>query len=317
MIEVRAYHNGDVKELDSSEISDVLEDPERMVWVDVCGPTEEDLACLQEEFALHPLAIEDVRHRRQRPKLELYGEHVFIVAYTSQLQEVDFFWGPNWLVSVRDDGDPGTVWSPEGARARFERTRPERPSSSFLLYVLLDEVVDGYFTATDLSEDLLEALEERIFGEQLPDEQNIQEELFDVRRQLLMFRRAVAPLREVVAAILRKDVKWVDETTLTHMQDVYDHVLRATDQVDSQRELLNNAVDAHLAIISNHMNSVMKQTSSWGAILVVSTLIAGIYGMNFENMPELGWRLGYLWALGLMVGATFLLWRFFRRKDWL
>ncbi|MDQ3980986.1 MAG: magnesium/cobalt transporter CorA [Actinomycetota bacterium] len=317
MIQVCSYRDGDVKELDASEISDVIEDPERMLWVDVCGPTDEDLNCLQEEFALHPLAIEDVRHRQQRPKLELYGDHAFIVAYTSQLHEVDFFWGPNWLVSVRDDGDPGSVWTPESARTRFERVRPERPTSSFLLYVLLDEVVDGYFTATDKSEDQLEELEELIFGEQLPDERNIQEELFDVRRQLLLFRRAVAPLREVVAAILRKDVKWVDVDTLTHMQDVYDHVLRATDQVDSQRELLNNAVDAHLAIISNRMNSVMKKTSSWGAILVAATLVAGIYGMNFENMPELGWKMGYAWALGLMLGITTLLWWYFRRKDWL
>ena len=317
MIEVHSYHNGDVKELDASEISDVLEDPERMLWVDVCGPTDEDLTCLQDEFSLHPLAIEDVRHRHQRPKLELYDDHVFIVAYTSKLQEVDFFWGPNWLVSVRDDGDPDLIWSPESARTRFDRTRPERPSSSFLLYVLLDEVVDGYFTATDASEDVLEDLEERIFGERLDDEQKMQEELFDVRRQLLMFRRAVAPLREVVAAILRKDVKWVDETTLTHMQDVYDHVLRATDQVDTQRELVNNAVDAHLAIISNRMNAVMKKTSSWGAILVAATLVAGVYGMNFEHMPELTWQMGYAWALGLMLAVTSMLWWYFRRKDWL
>ena len=317
MIEVRSYHNGDVKELDASEISDALEEPDRLLWVDVCGPDDDDLACLEEEFALHPLAIEDVRHRHQRPKLELYGEHAFIVVYTGKLQEVNFFWGPNWVVTVREDGDPGTIWSPDTPRARFERTRPARPTSSFLLYVLLDEIVDGYFTATEASEDQLEDLEERIFAEQLRDERNIQEELFDVRRQLLLFRKAVVPLREVVAAILRKDVPWVDETTLTHMQDVYDHVLRATDHVDSQRELLNNAVDAHLGIISNRMNSVMKKTSSWGAILVAATLVAGIYGMNFENMPELGWHMGYPWALGLMVTAMTVLYVYFRRKDWL
>jgi magnesium transporter len=288
-----------------------------LLWVDVTAPNDEDLSCLQQEFELHPLAIEDVRHREQRAKLERYGDHFFIVAYTTDLKEVNFFWGPNWLVSVRDSPDASAVVSLETAKARFERSRPDPPTSSFLLYVLLDQIVDGYFVATDKSEDELEDLEEQIFGEQLPDERSIQEELFDVRRRLLVFRRAVAPLREVVAAILRKDVEWVDETTLTNMQDVYDHVLRAVDQVDAQRELLSNAVDAHLAIISNRMNSVMKKTSSWGAILVVATLVAGIYGMNFENMPELQWEFGYLWALGLIAAVMGSLYWYFSRKDWL
>jgi magnesium transporter len=317
VIAARCYEKGEVKDLDSSEISDFVDEPDRMLWVDVCEPTDDDLTCLQEEFSLHPLAIEDIRHREQRPKLEQYSTHVFIVAYTSTLQEVDFFLGPNWLISVRETGELDTAWSVDTARTRFERTRPEPPTAAFLLYVLLDEVVDGYFTATEHSEDELEELEERIFGEQLPEERTIQQELFEVRRRLVVFRRAVAPLRDVVAAMLRGEIKWVDENTLTHLQDVYDHVLRAVDQLDGQRELLGNAVDAHLAIISNRMNGVMKKTSSWGAILVVSTLVAGVYGMNFDNMPELHWRYGYLWALGLMGVLTAILIQFFRRRDWL
>jgi magnesium transporter len=316
MIHVRWYQTGAVKELDPSQISDVVDEQQCVLWVDVCDPTEDDLACLQEEFSLHPLAIEDVRHRHQRPKLEQYPSHAFIVAYTAAIHEVDFFLGRTWLISVRQTTeDP--AWSIEGARSRFERTCPDPPTSSFLLYVLLDEVVDGYFEATERSEDELEQLEDRIFAEDLPDERTIQQELFDVRRNLLLFRRAVVPLREVVQSLLRGQVSWVDDITKTHLQDVYDHVLRAVDQLDSQRELMGNAVDAHLAIIGNRMNGVMKKMTSWGAILLGSTLVAGIYGMNFDRMPELHWRFGYLWAIGLMVGITLLLYGYFSRKDWL
>jgi magnesium transporter len=317
VIAVCAYAAGESKELDPAQISDVIEDPERVVWVDVLDPSEDDLACLQEEFSLHPLALEDVRHRHQRPKLEHYPSHCFVVAYTSDLQEVDFFFGPTWLVCVGCSNDSGESWSIDGARARFERTRPDPPTSAFLLYTLLDQIVDGYFGATDRAEDELEDLEDRIFAEEFPDEQEIQQELFDVRRKLLVFRRAVVPLREVLAALLRGEVKWIDDVTATHLQDVYDHVLRAVDLVDMQRELMGNAVDAHLAIISNRMNSVMKKMTSWGAILLGSALVAGIYGMNFDNMPELKWDMGYAWALSLMAVVTITGFVYFRRKDWL
>jgi magnesium transporter len=317
VIEVRAYGDGDVQDIAPSQIATFVDEAERMLWVDVSSPSEDDLSCLEAEFALHPLAIEDVRHRHQRPKLEHYPTHAFLVAYTSDLEEVDFFIGPNWVVSVREEREGTPIWDLTRARQRFERTAAGLPTPGFLLYVLLDDLVDGYFDATERSEDELEELEDRIFAEQPADEREVQQRLFDVRRQLLLFRRAVAPLREVLATMLRGEVKWVDDHTRTQLQDVYDHVLRAVDQLDGQRELMGNAVDAHLAIISNRMNHVMERVTAWGAILLVATLVAGIYGMNFEHMPELGWRFGYLWALGLMLTITFVGWKFFRRKDWL
>jgi magnesium transporter len=318
MIAVRAYGKGEGHDLDSAEISKhVNEHGDGLLWVDVAEPTDDDLACLAQEFALHPLAMEDVRNRQQRPKLEHYPTHAFLVAYTADLQEVDFFIGPGWFISVREAEDDKPIWPIDEARRRFERTMPDPPTPGFLLYVLLDVLVDGYFVHTDTKEDDLEDLEERIFSEQLQDEREMQQDLFLQRRQLVLFRRRVVPLREVVASLLRGEVKWIDEHTATYLQDVYDHVLRAVEQVDAQRELLGNAVDAHLAIISNRMNFVMKKMTSWGAILFGASLIAGIYGMNFENMPELGWRFGYLWALGLMATLTIVLVRYFRNKDWL
>ena len=317
MIEARAYERGEVREVPAHEISGSVGKGDCLLWVDVSDPSDEDLTCLGEQFRLHPLALEDVRNRQQRPKLEHYPTHAFLVAYTADLQEVDFFIGPSWVISVRESEDGRPVWSVDSARLRFERTRPDPPTSGSLIYVLLDELVDGYFDATEKAEDELEELEDRIFSEQLRNEGAVQQQLFDVRRRLLLFRRAVVPLREVLASMLRGEVKWIDEHTITYLQDVYDHVLRAVDQLDSQRELMGNAVDAHLAIISNRMNGVMKRMTSWGAILLGSTLVAGIYGMNFDHMPELHWRLGYLWAIGWMVVITVVGYWYFRRKDWL
>ncbi|MEW6155041.1 MAG: magnesium/cobalt transporter CorA [Actinomycetota bacterium] len=317
MIAVRAYRAGEAAEIELAQVPSLVGEAGPLVWVDLWEPSDDDLACVEKQFALHPLALEDVRQRQQRPKLEHYPSHAFVVAYTADLQEVDFFIGPNWLVTVREDDGRHPPWSVDTARARFERTRPDPPTSGYLLYVLLDELVDGYFLACEAAEDRLEELEDRIFGEQVPDEKSVQQELFDVRRELVLFRRAVVPLREVIASLLRGEVKAVDEHTRTYLQDVYDHVLRAVDQLDAQRELMGNAVEAHLAIISNRMNRVMKRMTSWGAILLGSTLVAGIYGMNFENMPELGWSMGYAWALGLMLAITVIGYGLFKRKDWL
>jgi magnesium transporter len=318
MIDVHHYcHGREVERPPAEEISQAVDRREGLVWVDVAAPDENDLACLQEQFGLHPLAMEDIRKHQQRPKLEQYPSHAFVVAKTAELQEVDIFIGPGWVITVRETDADGNAWSLDGARTRFERVKPDVASCGFLLYILLDEIVDGYFNATDEAEDNLELLEDRIFGETLHDERAVQEQLFGIRRELLLFRRAVVPLREVVGALLRREVTWVDEDAVIHLQDVYDHVLRAIDLVDGQRELMGNAVDAHLAIISNRMNQVMKKMTSWGAILLGSTLVAGIYGMNFVHMPELHWRYGYAYALSLMLIITITGYLYFRRKDWL
>ncbi len=302
---------------DPADISEIIKGDGVVVWVDLLDPTDDDFACLIEEFSLHPLAIEDVRERNQRPKLDEYPDHAFLVAYSKQLAEVDLFIGPNWLVSVRERNEAGDPWEPKTCQARIERASPAKASVGFLVHSLLDELVDGYFEVADAYEDRVEAFEERILTEQLRDEGSIQSELLALRRELVHFRRVVTPLRDVLGSLIRGDVDWVDEPTRLHLQDVFDHVLRAIDQLDSQRELVGNAVDAHLAIISNRMNQVMKRMTSWGAILLGSTLVAGIYGMNFDHMPELKWRFGYPYALGLMVLITLAGYRFFSKRDWL
>ena len=317
MIAVDVYHPGGITHLDDpADISDWVGRDGALVWVDLIEPTPEDLACIQDEFALHPLAIEDARKHGQRPKLEQYPTHAFVVAYSEERAEVDLFVGPSWLVMVRERSHDGRYCEVDAMKRRFERTR-DGSSVGFLLYTVLDEVVDGYFNALARSDDVLERLEERIFADGEPDESTIQAEMFRIRRELTEFRRLVVPLRDVLQALLRREVPWIDERTLLHLQDVYDHLLRTVDQLDSQRELLGNAVDAHLGLMSNRMNRVMKSMTSWGAILLGSTLIAGIYGMNFQHMPETGWTVGYPMAIGMMAVLTGVLWWYFRRKDWL
>jgi magnesium transporter len=234
-------------------------------------------------------------------------------------REIDVVFGDGWLLSVAER--PAIVSGPdsplEEVRDRFLRHRTEEGADDegFLLWALLDVIVDRYFAITDTIDDRLDDVEDIVFSDRVGD--NIPRELFDLRRSMVAFRRAVSPLREVLSELLRHDVDYIGEKALTHLQDVYDHVLRITDLVESQRDLITGLLEAHLAVVSNRMNQVMKLTSSWGAILIVATLIAGIYGMNFRHMPELHWRLGYLYALALMAITTAVLYRMFKRRGWL
>jgi magnesium transporter len=311
------YPEGNIRHIVPDQISEEIKVRDQLVWLDLAAPSEADLAMVQEEFSLHPLAMEDVRERHQRPKLEHYPDHAFIVAYTAERIELDIFIGPTWLITIRENEpieDPSFI---DAARTRFERIRPEHATVGFLLYVILDEVVDGYFSRNDEVEDELEELEDAIFSERPADERVVQQDLFDIRRRLIIYRRLAMPTRDVLAALLRREVEYIDENAIIHLQDVFDHVLRAIDMVDNHRELMGNAVDAHLAIMSNRMNSVMKRMTSWGAILLGSTLVTGVYGMNFRHMPELGWIWGFWWALAIMAFITIAGYMWFKSKDWL
>jgi magnesium transporter len=308
---------------DNADISDELARDGTLVWVDVLEPTEDDLACIQEEFALHPLSIEDIRHSGQRPKLETFDDHAFLVAYghnddPSDLPEVEMFVGRNWLITVRTRCLSGLAFETSEVRARFGRSRNGNTGVGFLLYVVLDEMVDGYFDTVDVLEDQLEEIEQGLFeGDHLLTEQEIERRLLTSRKNLIKLRRRLVPMRDVVLAIIRDEVEWVEESSQVYFQDVLDHLMRVIDQIDAQREMLGSVVDAHLGLQANRMNAVMKKMTSWGAILIVATLIAGIYGMNFKNMPELSWTFGYPGALASMVLVTGGLFFWFKHKTWL
>ncbi len=302
---------------DPADIATIIERTTDLVWVDVVDANEDDFACLAEEFGLHPLAVEDAHKHGQRPKLEHYANHSFVVAYSPEMAEVDLFIGPTWLITVRERSPDGDVSEIGPIRTRFERDNPQQTTVGHFVYVVLDELVDGYLDRTDRIEDEVEDIEERIMLDQVDDPQGIQAELLAMRRQLLRFRKVVLPLRDVLVRLQRGEVESIDHIAREQLQDVVDHAYRVVDQLDQERELIANAVDAHHSLIANRANDVMKRMTSWGAILIASTLIAGIYGMNFEHMPELGWKYGYAWALGLMAVTTLVGYRYFKRKGWL
>jgi len=249
--------------------------------------------------------------------MQRFADHAYVVAFSGGLAEIDMYVGDGWFVTIRRHDEEEHEWDPTTARLRVDRLGID-VNSGLMLATVIEELVDGYFDSTDALEDELESIEDRIFGERLVQaERQVQADLFTVRRRLLELRRAVVPLREVLSALLRKEVQWVDGEALVIVRDTFDKLLRAVDIVDELRELVGNAVDAHLAVMSNQMNLVMKQLTAWGSIVFGATLIAGIYGMNFEHMPELKWHYGYAFALGLMVVMSFALYRLFKRRDWL
>jgi len=286
-------------------------------WVDVVDPTDEDLQTVAATYGLQDRTFEEANRRALRPTLQRYADHAYIVAFSGTMAEIDMYIGPTWFISVRRHDPEGKEWDPSAAMDRFERRCGDAPDSGRLLMTVLDELVDGYFDRTDLIEYGIEELEDRIFGETSHTEREIQHHLFEKRRSLLELRRAVMPLREVLGAMVREEVPWIKGEALVQCRDTYDKLLRAVDVVDDQRELIGNAVDAHLAVMSNQMNLVMKKLTAWGSIVFGATLIAGIYGMNFEHMPELHWRFGYPMALGAMAVLSYGLYRMFRRRDWL
>jgi len=307
---------------DHDQISDLVGRVGCLVWVDALDPTEDELARIQEEFSLHPLAMEDLRHPGQRPKIERYESHAFLVAYASngnprRMSEINLFVAEGWLISVRRSFQGDGCLDVSRAGARFDRTRAGHNTVGFLLYAILDSVVDTYFDALDSTEDELEQIEGRIFDTEGLDEQRLQQDLLAQRRELLLFRRRVVPLRDVLQVILRQEVTAVHPDVQRYFQDVLDHILRVIDSLETQRELLGNAVDAHLAVVNNHMNEIMKKMTSWGAILFGAALVTGVYGMNFEYMPELRWHYGYFVAIGWIFVLTGSLYVWFKRKGWL
>lgn len=311
--------------IDPAGVADAVADRNTLLWVDIEDPTEDDIGHLRRTLGIHDVTAEDLLNGGQRTKLERVGDHFHVAAHDCTLEgtdlsmrEIDVVFAQGWLVSVRHSSEDGTLPAIPitDAQRRFERSRTEHGSNDegFLLWALLDVVVDRWFDVTDEIDDCLAESEVVVFED---NASGIPRELFDLRRALVAFRRNAAPLREVVGALLRREAECIGEQAIVHLQDVYDHVLRVLDLVESQRELLTGLLEGRLAVMSNQMNQVMKATSSWGAILIVATLIAGIYGMNFQHMPELRWYFGYPFALGTMAIATVGLYFVFKRRGWL
>jgi magnesium transporter len=310
------------EQLPFERISDVLKEHGALVWVDVDEPTLEETAQLGEEFGLHPLALEDAMTPHQRPKIERYEGYVFVVAYAARpregtgpaMDEVSMFVARNYVVTIRHGG--GLML--DAVRERVDRTPSlVRGGGPEVAYAVLDEIIDGYFPVVEAFEDRIEQAEDQLIGDGSGDTSGSLAQAFQIKRDLLTFRRAVAPLRDVLGRVVHIDQAVLGADLDAEFRDLYDHVLRVYDELDTQRDLVTSILEAHLSVVSNRLNLVVLQLSSWAAIVLVPTLIAGVYGMNFDHMPELHWRLGYVYALALMGGSALLLWVRFKRSGWL
>ena len=311
-----------LRELSLDEVSDVLEGETggRFIWIGLYEPEEWMLHKVQQEFGLHELAIEDALRAHQRPKIEEYGQGIFIVMRTAHANEhgqihfgeTHIFVGGHYVVSVRHGESKGYL----PVRLRCEST-PHllAHGPGFALYALMDFIVDNYFPVVDAFEDRLGKLERVIFSG--APARDTTERIYMLKSELLEFKRTVAPLIEVCNRLLRFDVAFISHDTRNYLRDVYDHVLRVNEAVDTLRELLASALEANLALVGVAQNDVAKQLAGWAAILAVPTMIAGIYGMNFEHMPELGWSLGYPLVMTTMAAVCGTLYWRFRKAGWL
>ena len=304
---------------DPDEISNLCTKPPNIVWVDVADPTSEDFDELAKEFGFHPLSIEDCRNEHQRPKVEEFQGYYFIVLYESdlalgrhlELRELNIFLGKNYLVTVHSQ--------PIRALETAERlwrgwTDLAERGTGLLAYLLIDAIVDDYMPLLDTLSDRMDELEDKIFVDFQPE---ALEEIFRIKKDLLFLRRAVTPLRDVFNTLLRREQQIFSRETHVYFQDVFDHLIRVADTIDTLRDLLGATMDAYLSVSGNRMNVVMKRLTSISAILMSVTLIAGIYGMNFDYMPELKWRYGYVGTLAAMLMVGISLYLYFRKIKWL
>ncbi|HEY2968191.1 MAG TPA: magnesium/cobalt transporter CorA [Casimicrobiaceae bacterium] len=315
-----AYTEGrKLADIRKEDISEYLKRPNCFVWVGLKDPEPSELEEMQQEFGLHELAVEDARHGHQRPKIEEYGDSLFVVVQTIELKaddlnvgEVDIFVGPNYILSIRRHTEKGF----QEVRARCER-EPQllKNGSGYVLYALMDAVVDRYFPVLDALESALEQIEEQILVKNAA-RSNI-EGLYALKQKLMVLKHAVDPLMEAVGNLYGGRVPQVCAGMREYFRDVFDHLQRLHASIEGIRDMQTTAIQVNLGMINLNETEVTKKLAGWAAIIAVPTMIAGIYGMNFKNMPELDWLWGYPLAMAAMIGLDLALYVWFKRIRWL
>ena len=315
-----AYQDGKkLADIQKREIRAYLGRADCFVWVALKDPDAAELAEMQDEFDLHDLSVEDARHGEQRPKIEEYGDSLFVVLQTVEVAgeelkvgEMDVFVGRNYVLSARQKSTRGF----QDVRARCER-EPEllRHGSGYVLYALMDAAVDRYFPVLDAVETELEALEEQIFTGKSPRE-NI-EALYYVKQKLMTLKHAAGPLLDASGRLYGGRVPHACTGLGEYFRDVYDHLFRLNQSLDTLRDTVTTAIQVNLAMITIGESEVTKRLAAYAALVAVPTMIAGIYGMNFRHMPELEWQFGYFLVVGSMILIDVVLFWRFRKARWL
>jgi len=315
-----AYQDGlKLGQIEPREIRDYLSRPGCFVWVAMLEPDGEELEAMRQEFDLHELAIEDATKGDQRPKVEEYGDSLLAVIHVPEMAgaEIHFgqvivFVGPNYVLSVRRNTQQGF----SGVRSRSER-EPElmRYGPGYVFYAILDNIVDRYFPILEVIETELEQIEERIFSPH--NNRGIIESLYTLKQKIVALKHATGPLLEASGKLYGGRVPHQCAHLGEYFRDVYDHLVRINQSTDSLREMVTTAITVNLSLLTIQENEVTKRLAGYAALVAVPTMVAGVYGMNFEHMPELDWRLGYPLAIGIMVGIDGYLFYRFRKAKWL
>ena len=320
LINCVAYQSGKkLSDISVEDISEYIKLPDCFVWVALKEAEPAELEEMQHEFGLHELAVEDARAGHQRPKIEEYGDSLFVVIHSVELVdgelrigEVDIFVGENYVLSTRNRCQQGFL----GVRARCEREPHQlKQGPAFVLYALMDAVVDRYFPVVDALESELETIEEHIFTK--GSQRATIERLYQLKRKVVMLKHAVAPLMEAVGKLDGGRVPPVCANTKEYFRDVHDHLYRINTSVDSIRDTISTAIQVNLSMVTIDESDVSKRLAAWAAIFAVATGLAGVWGMNFENMPELKWKYGYPIALSILAMVCSYMYYRFKKSGWL
>ncbi|WP_269859089.1 magnesium/cobalt transporter CorA [Streptomyces sp. RPT161] len=324
MARTRLYRNGTLtlENFPVEDISEYVTDPDAAVWLDLCAPEHADFEMISEEFGLHELAVEDARHDHQRPKLDHYRTHAFVSAYSVSsdadsglltTSEISVFITKSALITIRNDDS----FDIEQVVARWDNN-PDlaKHGVGFLLYGLLDVIVDGHFTAVQNLDDRIEEVEDLLFEDSRAQIESVQRRSYELRKSLTKLRRVVIPMREVVNSLLRRDLHIVSEPLMPYYQDIYDHVLRATEWTESLRDMVTSIMETNLTVQGNRMNLIMKKVTSWASIIAVPTAVTGFYGQNVPY-PGFSTEWGFAASTAAIVILSVVLYISFKRKDWI
>ncbi len=301
-----------------------LKDEPSISWINVDGL--HDVALLERlglHYGLHPLTIEDIVNTEQRPKVDFFDNYIFIIlkmymfnvnTYEISIEQVSIILGENFVITFQEREEDGDVFDAIRTRLQTNKGRIKKGGADYLAYSLVDAIVDGYFKVLDRIGEEIEELEEQLFAS--PDVV-VLEDLHDLRQELIVFRKSVWPLRNIINELDRQETELIKESTTIYVRDLYDHVVQVIESVETFREMLSGCLEVYLSTLSNKTNEIMKFLTIIGTIFIPLTFIAGVYGMNFKFMPELDWRWGYFlcWGFMLAIGGALLV--YFRKKKWI
>jgi magnesium transporter len=323
-ISVMNYHAGGCEEKELKSIDECVSHSDTAIvsWIDVEGLHEiETIRQLGDCQKLHPLVLEDILNTFQRPKAEDYGDYLYIVLKMLRIntageivtEQVSLILGSNVVISFQE-GVEGDVFNPIRERLRNGKGKIRELGADYLVYALMDAIVDNYFVVMEQVGERIEELEDEVVADPCPETVR---KIHQLKREVILLRKAIWPLREVIGALERRDSLLISETVVVYLRDIYDHTIQVIDTIETSRDMLSGMLDVYLSSISNRMNEIMKFLTIIGTIFIPLTYIAGVYGMNFQFMPELHWQWGYFACLGLMLSVAVSLLFYFKRKKWL